>query len=150
MLVQSGSETAAVGAGLRTSPPFFVAGSSLLWGSGHKNSCSETAARESGLQTSSPFFVAGSYPFWGSGHRTPCGGGTGSRDSSCSSALGRGGGRGSSSSSAAGGGGGIGSSSSSAPGGVFVIGGELEMNDFKGNGKTFWLQRQWIDRVGVH
>ncbi|MGH0159537.1 UNVERIFIED_CONTAM: hypothetical protein FKN15_069178 [Acipenser sinensis] len=54
----SGSETAAVGAGLQTSPPFFVAGSSLLWGSGHKNSCSETAAGESGLQTFSPFFVS--------------------------------------------------------------------------------------------
>ncbi|XP_058887906.1 keratin, type I cytoskeletal 9-like [Acipenser ruthenus] len=115
MLVPSCSEKAA-GAGGPPTSPFFVAGSSLLWGSGHKNSCSETAAGESGLQTSSPFFVAGSSPFWGSGHRTPCGG-TGSRGSSCSSAPGGGGSRGSSSSSAPGGGGGRGSSCSSAPSG---------------------------------
>ncbi|MGH0127803.1 UNVERIFIED_CONTAM: hypothetical protein FKN15_032108 [Acipenser sinensis] len=61
----SGSETAAVGAGLLTSPTFFVAGSSLLRGSGHKNSCSETAAGESGLLTSL------SHPFSTHEHRTP-------------------------------------------------------------------------------
>ncbi|MGH0167891.1 UNVERIFIED_CONTAM: hypothetical protein FKN15_056589 [Acipenser sinensis] len=73
MLVPSCSEKAA-GAGGPPTSPFFIAGSSPLWGSGHRNSCSETAAEESGLQTSSPFFVAGSSPFWGSGHRPPCGG----------------------------------------------------------------------------
>ncbi|MGH0126958.1 UNVERIFIED_CONTAM: hypothetical protein FKN15_030571 [Acipenser sinensis] len=88
MLVHSCSEIAAGDAGLLTSPPFFVASSSLLWGSGYKNSCSETAAGESGLLTSPPVFVAGSSPFWGSGHRPPCGGGAGSRDSSCCSAPG--------------------------------------------------------------
>ncbi|MGH0171317.1 UNVERIFIED_CONTAM: hypothetical protein FKN15_060841 [Acipenser sinensis] len=87
MLVPSCSEKAA-GAGGPPTSPFFIAGSSPLWGSGHRNSCSETAAGESGLQTSSPFFVAGSSPFWGSGHRPPCGGGTGGRGSSSSSAPG--------------------------------------------------------------
>ncbi|MGH0120226.1 UNVERIFIED_CONTAM: hypothetical protein FKN15_056551 [Acipenser sinensis] len=54
MLVQSCSEKAAGSGGPPTSP-FFVAGSSPLWGSGHSNSCSETAAGVGGLQTSSPF-----------------------------------------------------------------------------------------------
>ncbi|MGH0152208.1 UNVERIFIED_CONTAM: hypothetical protein FKN15_035799 [Acipenser sinensis] len=90
----SDSETAALGAGLRTSPT--ISGSETaavgagLWTS-PTISGSKTAAVGAGLRTSPPFFVASSSPFWGSGHRTPCGGGTGSRGSSCSSAPGGGG-----------------------------------------------------------
>ncbi|MGH0136343.1 UNVERIFIED_CONTAM: hypothetical protein FKN15_032023 [Acipenser sinensis] len=86
----SGSETAAGVGGLQTSSPFFKAGSSPWWGSGHSTSSSEsaavgaglltspmisgseTAAGVGGLQTSSPFFVAGSSPWWGYGHSTSC------------------------------------------------------------------------------
>ncbi|MGH0146181.1 UNVERIFIED_CONTAM: hypothetical protein FKN15_049861 [Acipenser sinensis] len=43
--------------GLRTFPPFFVAGSSPWWGSDHSISGSESAAGEGGLLTSSPLFT---------------------------------------------------------------------------------------------
>ncbi|MGH0184837.1 UNVERIFIED_CONTAM: hypothetical protein FKN15_016202 [Acipenser sinensis] len=42
------------GVGLQTCPPFFMAGSSPPWGSGHPFSCSEIAAGGAGLLTSPP------------------------------------------------------------------------------------------------
>ena len=42
------------GGGLQTCPPFFMAGSSPPWGSGHPFSCSEIAAGGAGLLTSPP------------------------------------------------------------------------------------------------
>ncbi|MGH0119592.1 UNVERIFIED_CONTAM: hypothetical protein FKN15_056860 [Acipenser sinensis] len=61
-----------LGGGLQTCPPFFMASSSPLWGSGHPFSCSEIAAGGAGLLTSPPFFVAGSSPSWGSSHSISC------------------------------------------------------------------------------
>ncbi|MGH0169550.1 UNVERIFIED_CONTAM: hypothetical protein FKN15_057065 [Acipenser sinensis] len=88
------------GGGLQTCPPYFMAGSSPPWGSGHPFSCSEIAAGGAGLLTSPPsswlaaalhgapatvfpaggagfltsppFFVAGNCPSWGSSHSISC------------------------------------------------------------------------------
>ncbi|MGH0134590.1 UNVERIFIED_CONTAM: hypothetical protein FKN15_054835 [Acipenser sinensis] len=60
------------GGGLQTCPPFFMAGSSPPWGSGHPFSCSEIAAGGAGLLTSPPFFMVGSCPSWGSSHSISC------------------------------------------------------------------------------
>ncbi|MGH0146296.1 UNVERIFIED_CONTAM: hypothetical protein FKN15_007469 [Acipenser sinensis] len=50
------SRTAAWGV-VSLPPPFFVAGSSIFWGSGHSISDSESAAGEGGLLASSPLFT---------------------------------------------------------------------------------------------
>ncbi|MGH0132432.1 UNVERIFIED_CONTAM: hypothetical protein FKN15_049820 [Acipenser sinensis] len=57
------------GGGLQTCSPFFMAGSSPPWGSGHPFSCSEIAVGGAGLLT---FFMAGSCPSWGSSHSISC------------------------------------------------------------------------------